>query len=95
MGLRLVEGQSSEKLNVSQICSGQWNHRAPGAALLGWGTDVWSCAGFCLILVSSPSVTSSMRCSLSLTSQERLSSSKASATLCSGESSGDGELPLL
>lgn len=52
------------------------------------GTDVRSCAGFCLILVFSLSVTSSMRCSPSLTLQERLSSSKASDSVCSGESFG-------
>lgn len=91
MGLRFVEGQSSEELNVSQICSGQWNHTELQEQ--PWwvgGTDVWSCAGFCLILVSSLSVTSSMRCSPSLTSQERLSSSKASDSVCTGESLGVG-----
>lgn len=53
-----------------------------------------SCAGFSLILVSSPSVRSLMPCSLSLTSQERLSSSKASGTVFSGDSFGDEELAL-
>lgn len=47
MGLRFVEVQASEELNVSQICSGQWNHRAAGAALVGCG---YRCEELCRFL---------------------------------------------
>lgn len=40
MGLKFVEGQSSEELNVSQICSGQWDTQSCRSSVDGLGVQM-------------------------------------------------------